>query len=413
MLDHFRFAYEDLDDVTYRRASYSSIWMNVPERGQMKLNVGTNYTTFGIATNEPTGGDNYTGVWSAINLTSPHLDGEATTLCANNWADVYWGAYELAYHPEQSQLRGPEICERQLLFSHNIDDFLKGYISEMTKRVRRQWEHCYAYHHRRLSFKCIAGADIEGSIYEQEALTGLPAATSEITQEMLEFLAARMIEEGATEPDGNGFITLTENGPTFGMYIGMIESQWLLRQNASIREDYRHGDPSLLTKRIGATRVIGNFRHMVNQRPARFTWAPTGNGLGTYTQVPAYIVDTDVSMGTGYEINPEWRTAPYEGIDLITSGLFTSEVPAAKTSAGGVQLGPINYNGDWDFKVGAYRWRTSITSGCEDPQDQIGRHFGSFMHAVKPNPLGRFKLGGFIIAQRCTGNKLDTVTCSS
>lgn len=405
VFDAFRYATEDLDQQVSRTASYRSIWMNLMQSGTYPKNVGTNRSVFAIGNVEPTSGD---GTWAPIDLSnqlgSPGdpID-TPNELCTNDWQDVEYGFNEATYGPEISQLRGPVICQKDLLFSHDPDTFLGGYIEEIAKRAKREWELWIQQKHIAMSRKAIAVPDFAGSFADQAALTGLECATCELTQEMLEIVAQYLNEDGATTPDSNGYITWEEAGPTWSLYIGQSQSARLLRQNAELRNDYRYADPNTLIARIGANRVIGNFRHMIAQRPRRYSCVD-----GDYTLVQPYVNDS-MTKGTGQIINPAWRAAPYEGADVLSPLLFTKEVVPPTNSAGGVNFDSKNYMGEWDFVTGAYKW----DDDCEDPLEDRGRHYAEFIAAAKPNLAARFKYGYHIIFQRCAGNLVECTTCSS
>lgn len=405
--DAFRVATEDLDQRIGRAASYRSIWMNVPMRAEYQLGQGVTHSVFALGNVEPTGLES----WTAIALATGGAGNQGA--CANNWNDVEWGFDESTYSPEIFQLRGPVVCRKDLMFSHDVDSFLRGYVEEITKRAKRTWELKYEATHIALSRKAIATADFEDSFKSQTALTGLDQATCELTQEMLEIIAQYLIEDGATTPDSNGFITYEDSGPIFSIYVGMQTSQRILRQNADLRQDYRDafngsGEDAPLIKRIGATRVIGNFRHIINQRPRRYTFSG-----GTYTYVAPYITATggeDATKGTKQIINPSWRTAPYEGADVLAPHLFTSEVPPPLNSAGGLTFDPASYMGEWVFKTGI---EAHGTNACDDPMHDTGRHFAQFIQASKPDITAKWKHGYHIIYRRCLGTDVECSTCSS
>lgn len=403
-LDAFRVATEDIDQRVYRSASYYSIWLNLIEREMYELGQGILHSVFGIGNIEPTGLE----TWNAITLSNGEVDA-----CANSWNDVEYGFDEMTYAPEQFQLRGPPICDKDLLFSHDVDTFLRAYVEEMTKRARRSWEIRYESLHVQLSRKAIADTDFTGTFKSQNALTGLAQSDCELSQEMLEIIAQYLMEEGATSPDSNGFITWGDAGPIFSLHIGMDQSQRLLRQNSELRQDYRDAwsgarEDAPLVLRVGATRVIGNFRHIINQRPRRYTFSG-----GTYTYVPPYITATggeDATKGTKQIINPSWRTAPYEGADVLSTRLFTSQVVPGKSSFGGVTFDPKTYMGDWQFVTGPDAHGTNT---CDDPLHHTGRHFAEFMHAPKPDITARWKFGWHIIFKRCQHSGVECTTCSS
>lgn len=404
IFDAFRVATEDIDQRVFRTASYRSIWLNLIGREEYPLGMGTRHSVFAITNVEPTGLE----TWNAITLAT----GTGQGACANNWNDVEWGYDEDTYSPEQFQLRGPMVCRKDLLFSHDVDTFLRGYIEEISKRAKRSWELRYEALHVQFSRKAVADPDFQGTFKDQAALTTLAESSCEITQEMLEIVAQYLIEDGATSPDSNGFISWEDSGPIFSLYIGMDQSQRLLRQNSELRQDYRYADPQSLIARIGANRVIGNFRHIINQRPRRYTFSGSA-ASGTYTYVPPYITGTgaqDATKGTKQIINPSWRTAPYEGVDVLSPRLFTSQVPSQLNSVGGVTFPPASYMGEWKFVTGP---DASQANTCDDPLHHTGRHFAEFIHAPKVDITARYKYGWHIIYRRCMHSSVECSSCSS
>lgn len=402
------YALEDLDDYIYKEAHRRSIWLNLIPTAEYPRNVGTERTVFGVGKTEPTTGD---GSWTKVDLAetdTANIDSVAE-LCTDNWTDVEWGFYSRVYNPEKAQLRGPVICREDLLFSHNPAGFFQLYMHELMVRSKREWERNYEFHHIELSRKAIATSSFETTQYAQTGLTGMTCPTCELTQEMLESVALRLINDGATNPDENGFMSWGPAGPLFSLYIGAQQSARLLRQNADLREDYRHadsgkGDDAQLIKRIGATRVIGNFRHIINQIPRRYTCAG-----GDFTLVQPFVNATGEAAGNVQADNPSWWTAPYEGTDVLSTELFVSEKVQPARSLAGIPFNHKTYMGNWDFITGAYKWDTD----CPDPNENKGRHFANFMHAPRPNPLGIFKYGWHLIWRRCVGASFECTTCSS
>lgn len=412
----FDIATENLDTKIYREVSHSSLWYNVPQKGKLKMGAGTNFTTYGYSKIEPTAAP---AAWTKIDISngSSGITSDGN-FCCQMWTDIATGWMALNYNPEYTSLRGPVVCEKQLLFNHNIEDFLKAYVEEITKRARREWEMIYKWWHRRLSRKLIVREDLEGSVYDQLAMTGLPAATGELTQEVLEWVANWLNQDGAMKPDDNGYITVADNDPIYTLGIHQMQSLKIRRNNSELRKDFRWGDPNMLLARLGSSTVIGNFRHLIDQMPSRYTWAAGGGG--TYTEVAMFEADTETSWdtecGTQYKINDDWKNAPYEGADVICPDLFTSELPTAKNSAAGMTFGDNNYMGDWQFVVGAYKWMDAtcdLSTDKGDPLNERGRHYTQFIHAPKPNPTSRWKHGYHIIYKRCLGNKITITTCSS
>ena len=101
--------------------------------------------------------------------------------------------------------------------------------------------------------------DAAGSVLES---TALAATTVNLEQARSKLIAIELIENGATEGDSNGFITLEAEGPVFpaGLLDGSIEP--MAKNNSDLRADLRYSEPNQLLKRLGASRVLGSFRHV-------------------------------------------------------------------------------------------------------------------------------------------------------
>jgi hypothetical protein len=231
----------------------------------------------------------------------------------------------------------------------------------------------------------------------------LNQATSELTQEMLDVAAATLIRNGATNPDSSGFISFSSDGPVFPLYIGMEASQRIAQNNAALREDLRFADMGSgagaeLLKRIGANRVIKNFRHIPNLFPPRFSYAG-----GKYTLIQPFTSSSG-TKGTVFSVNPSWTTALYEGAFVPTPYVIKSHIVRPVNRVGDLSWQPTNYMGEWQWVTGAYK----LDVDCADPLEKKGQHYAEFVHAVEPIFTNQ---GMTIIFRRCTG-ALTTIICS-
>lgn len=113
------------------------------------------------------------------------------------------------------------------------------------------------------------------------------------------------------------------------------------------------------------------------------------------------------SKGRVAIINPQWKTAAYEGAIVMNPWVFTDEVIRPVNSAAGLNWSPKSYMGEWDFKTGG---REIDDAACYDPTKKLGRHFSEFKHAARP-VFPEF--GRLIIFRRCPVTSFGTVTCAS
>jgi hypothetical protein len=329
--------------------------------------------------------------------------------CATAYNAVEVGYTEKTYVPEKFGWKGITICSDDLIFSHRIDSFLSAYLSQMAKNTAWTIENRYAAIYDHFVPKAVANTDFAfgdpgtGAPGQAPDLT-LDESVCELTQEMLDTTAQELAYEGATmDPTSDGWITFGANGPVYTLQIGPEMSKRLFLNNSELREDVRHAyqrteTDSPLIQALYTSKQLGNFKHLINLFPPRYTYA-----AGEYTRVNTWITDATLTKGTGVKINPDWKNAPFEGIRVLSPHVFTSEIVRPTNSAAGLNWPVKSYMGDWSFVVGGNNIGTEF---CADPLQKLGKHFAEFWHAPRPvKPL----YGRLIIALRCPG----TYTCTN
>lgn len=398
--DAFRQATEDLPDEIYRRASYRGVWLNLITRDVYPKNVGLTRSTFELGRSEPASDE---PEFELIALS----DGEDYTgSCNTTFNAVTVGFNERTYSPEQFGLKGPVICQDDLIYSYKAERFLEGYIRSITKHSQRTVENRMQAIYSHYVPKAVANEDFAfgAPTYTQPDTAPdltLDESLCELTQEMLDQTAIELNEEGAADGNTDGWINLGDSGPIYPLYIGQWQSKRLLLNNSELREDYRNAAPSDLLKRMGATRVIGSFRHVINLFPPRYNYAQ-----GAYTRVPTWVMGAG-TKGYVADVNPDWRTATHEGCWVLSPEVFASEIVKPVNSAAGISFPAKSYMGEWDFVVGGNN--IAADGHCFDPLKKLGRHFAEYKHA--PRPMFP-QFGRMIIFKRCPLSSFECVTCS-
>jgi hypothetical protein len=402
--DAFRLATEHLTDDIYRKASYRSIWLNLIPREEFPSGVGLTQSIFTLGRSEPT--DDLPD-FSAIALST---NGTYTGSCGDTYTDVPVGFNESTFSPEQFAWKGPVICQDDLIYNHKAEAFLQGYIPAITKHTERTISNRLAAIYTHYSRKAVANSDFH-SVAGQTGLAPkapvltLDQSTCELSQEMLDHVAVELNQAGASDPNSDGWINLGEDGPIYPLYIGQEASQKLQLDNTELRADYRNaymgaGEANPLLKRVGATRVIRNFRHVINLFPPRYNY--TG---GAYVRVNTWVMNNG-TKGQVADINPSYLSATYEGAYVLNPWVFHDQIIKPVNSAAGLTWEPKSYMGEWQFEIGGNRINNPP---CYDPQNKLGAHFASFKHAAKPI----FPEYGYtIIYKRCAGNSFACTSCS-
>lgn len=401
--DAVAIATEHLSNDIYMTAVPNSFWLNAITRGKYDGGRGLTTTTYQMANIRP---DTDEEAWTPIQLISAEaLQGP----CSVTFKEVPWGYDEHTYSPEEFALRGPTICRDQLLFStpEKVTAFFTKYIGDMARLIDAEWTNRYRKVYMELSNKMSLvgnGEIVEFSHSPSAGNWPTTAPTSELTQCYLDTIASRLNTAGANQPDKNGYITLGDQGPVYTLEIGQEMSNKLTRVNAELRADYRFadmgkGDQATLMQRIGATRILFNFRHRVVLDPPRFTFVG-----GAFVRVNYWVTEA-ASKGTKFVVNPLWLAAPYEAAIVVNPMVFMSEILAPmNATAPGINFDPINWSGDWKWVTGRDAF---VDPTCFDPYHNRGAHFAILRHAPKPM-LPEY--GWTILFKRCQPQ--CTPTCS-
>jgi len=416
---------EDLGPKLYKRASWKDPWLSIVPRDEYPMGAGLVRSAFTIGRSEPSTDEE---AWTPITTT---MGGAFTGSCNVNYTQAYVGYKETTYAPEEFGLVGPLVCQDDLTLHWNSANFWEAYFQALEKRTIKSAINRLANIFMTYSTKSVALSnggyqDFAGNFTTQPpgAAVDLSALSNAgvvpscgMSQDMLDIQALILSEDGADMPDSNGWITQGESGPEFPILIGQQASNQLLLNNAELRSDYRAGfmgwgNANPVIQRIGASRIIKNFRHIITRFPPRWGLNDTTN---TFYRVPTWIMSTastDASKGQVAIINPDWRNpsiAGYEAAIILSPWVFTEEILRPVNAAPGMKLKPQNYTGVWQFITG----NDALLgfpgcSGIQDPTHKQGRHFAEYRHAAKPIFPN---YGRTVLFKRCP-DVLDCLTCS-
>jgi hypothetical protein len=396
--DAFRVATEHLGKELYRRASFNSIWGNLLNKGEFPKHVGLTKSVFEIGNAYP---DTDERTWDAYTLAT----GSNTGACAYNFTDYTVGYDELTYTPSHFQLRGPLFCKDDLNFDHMADQFLNGYVEELTKLVDIELSNKFRLEYTSQVPKAVMTAAFPITA-AGAGLTALPEATSDLTQEALDKAYVHLIHKRASNPDSNGWISFSDGGPLFTLYLGMEASQAIILNNSEFRKDLREGSMNLeLFRRLAANTAIKGFRHVINPLPARYTFSG-----GTYTRVNTFV-DVAGSKGTYQDINPAYldeASAPFEACEVLSPDVVSWDWVRPDNQVGRTTWEPQSYMGDWKFITGPEA--CAADGSGYDPFHKNGRHIAEMAGAAKPG--SNRSAGLMILFKRCHLSSLTTVTCT-
>jgi hypothetical protein len=367
-----RIATENLPNTIYRKASQTNFWTGYVKSEEFPMNKGVNQTVFVVGNSEPYSNSE---AWTDLSLSSNVITSTGNVaLCAAPYTDVDVGYNETTYAPRRFGLAGPVICRETLGFAHDPATFLRQYQNELVKRAKRTWEFELRNRAIALYAKAIAGTGF--NIDTSSNTFASFAAGSQLTMGMLDETAQYLIEAGATDADQD-WVELGPNGPIFPLVIGNLAAQRLITSDSDVRNDFRYaemgqGPNATLLKRLGASRVLRNFRIVPTVLPPRFDFSG-----GAYTQVATYE-SVAGSEGTVARISDAYKNALYECAFVPHPMAFCKSV--VRPDSAGLDWSPLNYMGEWVWLTGGQ----ISTTYCFDPMKNYGRHFANFMYACKP-----------------------------
>jgi len=413
---------EDLGPTLYTRASWRDPWLNMVRRDEWPVGAGLVRSAFTIGRSEPST-DEETWVTLATTSGSTYIGS-----CGTTYNQTYVGYKENTYKPEGFGLVGPLVCQDDLTLHWNSQDFWEKYFQALEKRNLKSITNRLGNIFMTYATKVVPNGNgtitrTAGNIATQPPgsavdLTGVTAPGCTLTQDVLDNDAVVLTELGANDPDTNGWLTMGPSGPIYPLYIGMEASNQLLLNNAELRDDYRFAfegkeEANLVIQRLGASRIIKNWRHIINLFPPR--WSIT-DGTGALVRVPTWIMSTnanDASKGRVAIINPDWENpgiATVEGAIAFNPWVFTEEVLRPVNTAPGMKWTPQNYFGEWRFVTGndALLGFDGCT-GVSDPTHKLGRHFAEYRHAAKPIFP---EYGRLFLFRRCPNTVIDCASCT-
>lgn len=410
---------EFLGPTLYVRGSWKDPWLNLVPRGEWEVGAGLVKSAFTIGRSEPTTDEE---TWSPIQVSS---GGVYTGSCTVNYTQADVGFKETQYMPELFGLVGPLICQDDLTLNWNSNDFWEKYFQALEKRNVKSIVNRLANIYMNYTPKIVPQGNgtvsyTAGNISTQPPasivdMTGVPVPACGLSQDVLDDQAVHLIEEGAYDPNNNGWLSLGPDGPVFPILIGVAASNQILLNNAELRQDYNFAFEAAKTMnpvimRLGAFKIIKNFRHVVTPYPPR--WQVVNGAL---VRVPTWLMDTtsaNATKGAVAILNPNYTNpsvASVEGAIVMNPWVYTEEPLRPVNVAPGMKWTAQNYMGDWRFVTGNDALLGFAgCAGIQDPTHKQGRHFAEYRHAAKPIfPT----YGRTILYTRCAST-IDCVSCS-
>lgn len=379
-----------MNDEIFERVFPVSPWMRIIQRDVFPRGMGETINNLTYERNAPSVAE---PTWTQIQVS----DGAEGGACLPATEQVSVGSTTRSFSIFRRALEGPRFCAEEIRTPFEVQRQLERITDVLAQRTRIEWEirdrHEYF---RNCQYKVVLDGDPASSddtmTDSYDNVAGAACPTSTLTQGFLNRWYLELIRDGAamtalSNADGAPILTLITSHET---------SHDLIRQNTAIRDDFRWADPGELLKPLGVRREYQGFFHLVDPMPRRFTCTD-----GVFTQVAPYV-ESNADKGKKYDVNPSWKTAPYEESFIFDPSVFTQRVPEPITNpAPGFNFDPVRYTGTWDIK--------NIPDEKCNPDGNILYHRGILAAASEPVHPER---GVAFIHKRCDPAANQRTSCT-
>lgn len=402
-LTAFRIATENLtsDIRTNPRLGRRNFWRNMIPSGRYELGKGTTASTFTVKTSEPQD--------SMANYTTDAVSGGTLSgACSTTYEDMDVGFYERTYSPKYRRFRGPVICKDYFTYAHLAEQFVDKYTENLQAYIARVIE--FSIRREYINFVPWF-VDVNNTITRYDgpnAVATAPRAFQGASYDSLQSVAQQLINVGAGAVE-NGYVNIGAGGPIFPVEIDITTSANILRANSTVAEYARFasmgmdggGNTSLFSP-LGATRVIGNVRHVPTELPIRLDFNGTYQVVNPFKDV-ASITNNDDSLTDAYK-NADFEAIIFQNPDVFQMDWVLPPTWPFKTLDG--EPDPVNYMGELTFRAGGREICDDSTT--YDPLHEKGRHFGVVRYAPRPN---RINNGAVLVVKRCQQTS-NNIFCS-
>lgn len=313
-------------------------------------------------------------------------DGSSADNCLQTPETIHFGQTNRTLRVQRRNIQTEEICVEDLRDDFQVTQVLEGVAANLDFVRNYVWESRDQSEYIRLCDHKItekASFNIDASAFD---LAGDPP-TSRLTLGTLEQIYQRLIMEGA-QGDGAVGYAMSSGMPVFQLFTDPNTSRDLIRQDESIREDFRfafegQGMNSPLIQALGTMHSFDGYRHVWNPFPQRFDLA--GNRVQPYDSASA------TTKGYKQNVRDAYTYAPYQISVVHIPTVFTQRVPTTITSpGGGLRFDPVSYMGD-------FKW-LNITDKTCNPRGTKGFFDAIFASASDP---GNTWLGFSIVHLNC------------
>jgi hypothetical protein len=377
----------------FQRVYGKSIWMSLIQRGVYPAGLSETLSNLTYERNAPTDAE---PTWNTVTV----VDGQEGGACLPPVDLIDIGSTTRTFQLYRRALHGPKFCAEEFRTVFDLRKQLDSISEILTQRVRIEWEIRDRHEYFRSTLRKVVVDDCYNPTENSNGETTYPSACPNQTLGLglLDKYRIELLRDGAADS-----ALLQSNGAPLMTVIASPE--WIgntIRQNEDIREDIRwadsgKGDNARLLRAFGVNASYDGFMFLADLFPRRFTCSS-----GTYTEVPAFV-QANATKGVKYNLNPAYKTAPYEELFIFDPMVMTQLIPQPITNpAPNFRFDPVSYVGD--VKI------LNIPNEQCNPDGNQLRHRIVMAAATEPKHVWK---GVSFVFLRCDPACTNSSSCSS
>lgn len=297
--------------------------------------------------------------------------GDAHDACGYVWEEVGHGFEELHYHLMKRDLKTVPICVEDIRTFWEFKQYQNLIFQNLTEISMNMKEQLVRNALIGFSVKHVitsAGLEINSANpYELPNITG-------VTVGKLNFRVLKRLYNALLREAGSYALDTINGRPAFGLMASDDVLDDMFYEDPDVRVDLRESSFSdqLLTRYNFMDSVRGMYVTIPDMYAPRYK----DDGTGNLIRVFPYERDVMIQSGTRPAPNPEYETAPYELVLILTRDIFSLRSRKPLPTAGGET--------DFEAETGMFDWRWHNPERWCDPNRRLGYYFANGRLGIEP-----------------------------
>jgi len=368
--------------ISDRSKKYLNLYRNRVPRGTFEYGRGyvmQAHTFYGGTAVQDSGAS-----WSEVTQSrppNPATGDPGHDACTYDSEVVGYGFLTRTHRLFQATRRTLDVCLTDILFKWQYENQMKLTYQMLSNVTLGEWEQilreCYIY----LSNKYVALHDTGGMGVANFTLTAhsngitgstiaVPGAGFDTIGVLTQGLLDRFYNYLSRQA-GEAAIKSMNGMPNFGLVTSRETSEEIIRDDATIRTDFREARPQVLIDGVGDAFSYRGYVHIHDPHAPRFKVSDDGTVL---ERIHPYA-STAATIGEQVNVDTEYVNAPFELSVIWLESVYTALVPPANPSTlAGRDFDPVD---NW----GEFFWLN-----IRDRENNLLREKGFFFSRMRMSP---------------------------